>query len=156
MTPRMTPEDLGAPALRVAGFQLWIHGRENPGADDYDDGNWLRVTAHCGARGASVWAEGSIVMVTDIAGFGRACQALLRGDATEALLEPIEPGFGIRLRCVDRLGHLSAHIDITPEHLTQSHTIEFEIDQSYLPGIVAACSRIVDNYPVRGQQTEGA
>jgi hypothetical protein len=34
-------------------FQLWVHGRQFSEAHDYDDGNWLRVTAHCGASGAS-------------------------------------------------------------------------------------------------------
>ena len=45
---------LGKPDLRVAGFQLWVHGREFPDAQDEWDGNWLRLTAHCGeAAGAS-------------------------------------------------------------------------------------------------------
>ena len=50
----MTPADLGVPDLKLAGLQLWVHGREFPESEDADDGNWLRVTAHCGASGASV------------------------------------------------------------------------------------------------------
>jgi hypothetical protein len=66
MTPNLSPEDLGEPALKVAGFQLWIHGRQFPDSTDYYDGNWLRVTAHCGSSGASVWVQGAMLMVTDI------------------------------------------------------------------------------------------
>ena len=48
---------LGEPALRIAGFQLWVHGYQFPDSNDYWDGNWLRVTVHCGAAGASVCAS---------------------------------------------------------------------------------------------------
>ena len=60
-------DSLGPPALNIVGFQLWVHGRQFPNAQDYWDGNWLNVTAHCGANGASVWASGAIVMVADLA-----------------------------------------------------------------------------------------
>jgi hypothetical protein len=47
-------EPLGAPDLQIAGLRLWVHDRQFPMADDYWDGNWLQVTVHCGAPGASV------------------------------------------------------------------------------------------------------
>lgn len=37
---------LGPPSVRLAAFQLWVHGREVPDAHDQWDANWLRVTAH--------------------------------------------------------------------------------------------------------------
>lgn len=86
MAHELLPDDLGEPALKIAGFQLWIHGRQFPGAEDYDDGNWLHVTAHCGASGASIWTDGAIVMVTDIESFAKQCEALLRGRAAAAAL----------------------------------------------------------------------
>lgn len=97
-----------------------------PESKDYDDGNWLRVTSHCGASGASVWAQGAILMVTDIAGFGDQCAAMLGGDRKSAALDPFEP--------IDRLGHLRVQVEVTPDHLAQAHRFEFEVDQSYLPG----------------------
>jgi hypothetical protein len=84
MSERVTPAGLGEPDLKFAGFQIWIHGRQLPDNQDYYDGNWLRVTAHCGASGASVWAQGAILMVTDIAGFGDQCAAILQGSAKSA------------------------------------------------------------------------
>ena len=54
MSQELTPADFGEPDLKLAGFQLWVHGRRFPESGGYYDGNWLRVTARCGASGASV------------------------------------------------------------------------------------------------------
>jgi hypothetical protein len=152
MNQKLSPENLGEPALKVAGFQLWVHGRQFPEADDYYDGNWLRVTAHCGASGASVWAQGAIVMVTDIAGFGQQCGAVLRGDSTSAVLDPMEPELRVTLEVADRLGHIRVQVEITADQLTQSHKMDFEVDQSYLASIINQCSAIVQDYPIRGDK----
>jgi hypothetical protein len=44
---------LGAPNLELEGLQIWVHGRQFPDSNDYWDGNWLRVTAHCGRNSAT-------------------------------------------------------------------------------------------------------
>ena len=49
-------EKLDVPDIKLAGLQIWIHSRQFPDTDDFWDGNWLNITAHCGADGASVWA----------------------------------------------------------------------------------------------------
>ncbi len=152
MSQKPTPADLGEPNLKVAGFQLWVHGRQFPEAEDYYDGNWLRVTAHCGAAGASVWAQGAILMITDIAGFGDGCAAMLSGKIQSAALAPFEPELKVSLEASDDLGHVRAQVEITPDHLAQAHRFEFEVDQSYLPGIIRQCSAIVQEYPIRGQR----
>lgn len=153
MTHTVAPLDLGEPALKVACFQLWVHGRQFPGSEDDDDGNWLRVTAHCGASGASIWAEGAILMVTDIAGFGNQCAAMLGGDCKAAVLDPLEPELRVSIETADLLGHLRAQVDITPDHLAQAHRFEFEVDQSYLRGIIQQCLAIVKEYPIRGTRS---
>lgn len=150
MSQKTTPPDLGEPDLKVAGFQLWVHGRQFPESEDYYDGSWLRVTAHCGASGASVWAQGAILMVTDIAGFGNQSAAMLGGDRKSAALDPFEPELKVSLETADPLGHVRAQVEITPDHLMQTHRFEFEVDQSYLPGIIEQCSAIVREYPIRG------
>lgn len=154
MSQKVTPADLGEPDLNVAGFQLWVHGRQFPESEDYYDGNWLRVTAHCGASGASVWAQGAILMVTDIAGFGDKCAAMLSGDTKSAALDPLEPELKVSLEAADGLGHVRAQVEITPDHLLQAHRFEFGVDQSYLPGIIRQCSEIVQEYPIRGHQDQ--
>jgi hypothetical protein len=140
---------LGSADLEVAGFQLWIHGRQFPEATDPDDGNWLRVTAHCGAGGASVWVEGPILMTSDLRLFAERCEALYHGRAAEASLSPLEPNLEVRLHVADRVGHIQMTVNITPDHLNQKHELQFEIDQSYLPGVTAQCRTIIEQYPVR-------
>jgi hypothetical protein len=147
---RVSNKELGPPALKVAGFQLWVHGRQFPDAEDADDGNWLRVTGHCGASGASVWVQGSFLMITDIERFGRDCRSLYEGKGGRAGLEPFEPELRIGLEATDQMGHIRADVELTPELLTQTHRMQFEIDQSYLPEIIEQCAAVVKAYPVRG------
>jgi hypothetical protein len=149
-------EHLGEPDLKVVGFQLWVHGRESPDAHDYDDGNWLRVTAHCGASGASVWVQGAVVMVTDIERFRRECEALYEGRGNSARMDPLEPELRVSVETLDQAGHLRVRVEITPDHLSQSHRMDFEIDQSYLPDVVRQCSAIVQQHPIRGNPTRSA
>lgn len=114
MSQNVTPADLGEPDLKVAGLQLWVLGRQFPESDDCYDGNWLCVTAHCGAPGARVWAEGAIVMVTDIADFGDECAAMLRSEVQSATLAPFEPDLKVRSRAPTAW---ATSARITPDHL---------------------------------------
>ena len=120
MSERSTQADLGAPDLKLAGFQLWV--------------------------------QGAIVMVTDIEAFGKECDAMLRRDSSSAVLDPAEPELKVTLEAADRLGHIRVQVDITPDHLAQSHKLQFEVDPSYLPDIIRQCSAIVQEYPVRGHR----
>jgi hypothetical protein len=145
--------ELGKPSLQIAGLQLWIDGRQFPESDDFDDGNLLRITARCGGAGASVAIQGSVLMVTDIERFAKQCEGLYAGASASAILESFEPELRILLERTDRLGHLRAKVDITADHLAQSHRFEFDIDQSYLPGIVDDCAAIIRAYPIRGRES---
>ena len=91
-------------------------------------------------------------MVTDIAGFGDGCAAMLSGEIKSADLAPFEPELKVSLEASDGHGHFRAKVEITPDYLLQAHRFEFEVDQSYLPGIIQQCSEIVQEYPIRGQQ----
>jgi len=145
---------LGPPALDAAGFQLWIHGREFPEATDPTDADWLLVTAHCGAEGASVWVSGAIVMASDIERLGKGCAAMAAGELVRAELSPVEPNLYASLELVDKLGHVELVVELTPDHLAQQHQMKFEIDLSYLPGITKQCAAIVAEYPIRGCDAE--
>jgi len=147
-----TPEQLGAPDLKIAGFQMWVHGRQFSDSTDYDDGNWLRVTAHVGAVGVSVWVSGAIMMITDLIQFGQEVDGLAKGETQRADLKPFEPELRLQIEQLDSLGHLTMQVQITPDHLTQEHSFEFEIDQSYLPGISANCRALANTYPARGHR----
>ena len=154
MTTHPSLDQLGAASLKVAGFQLWVHGRQFPDSTDYYDGNWLRVSAHCGCAGASVWATGSILMVTDLVSWAKECDQLLRKEAKQATLNPMEPNLCVTIKSTDALGHFSLSVEITPEHLSQRHTMEFEIDQTYLPELIRQCRQIEKEHPIRGTKPE--
>lgn len=155
MTAKPISEDLGVPNLKVVGFQLWVHGREFPESADYYDGNWLRVTVHCGASGAGVWASGSILMVPDVLRWADECDLLATGEGREAQLAPAEPELQVTVRRVDNLGHFTMRVQITPDHLKQQHSFDFEIDQTYLPEIARQCRAIAAAYPLRGERGSG-
>ena len=91
-------------------------------------------------------------MVLDVVGFGDQCDAMLRGGSTSAALDPLEPELAVSLEVADCLGHVRVQVEITPDHLAQSHKMEFDLDQSYLPDIIKQCSAIVREYPIRGLQ----
>src|SRR5689334_5608299 len=132
-------DHLGRPALAVAGFRLWVHSRQFPDRHDADDGNWLNVTAHCGAAGASVWVSGAILMTTDLARWAEGCQQVLGGLAQEATLSPCEPNLFVTIGTVDRHGHLTLRVEITPAPGEQEHRFDFGIDQTHLPLLISQC-----------------
>lgn len=148
-------EALGAPDLRIAGFQLWIRRRQFPDAADYWDGNWLQVIAHCGAGGASVWVDGPVLMVSDLDSFADECAVLHERLAGRATLDSYEPNLRVSLASEDRSGHLVLRVEITPDHIDQQHTFRFSLDQSYVPGILSQCRDILRAYPVRGRLETG-
>ncbi len=146
----MNPQaELGPPDLKIAGFQLWVHGWAHPDDSNVWDRNWLSVTAHCGSHGASIRVQGSLLMVSDVADFGDQCAAMHRNNSGSAVLDPFEPELKVLLETADLVGHIRARVEITPDHMTQSHRMEFDLDQSYLPDIIKQCSAILQEYPVR-------
>ncbi len=152
MEPEQSAPWLGPPTLKIAGFRLWIHGRQFPDAQHYWDGNRLDATAHCGAKGASVWVRGAIVMVSDLAQWTTTCESLYATGQGEAVLQPLEPNLFVSLRASDRRGHILMRVKITPDHMMQEHQIDFEIDQSHLPSLMKQCRAIIDDYPRKGRQ----
>jgi hypothetical protein len=150
MAKHPTLDELGEPDLKIAGFQIWIHSRQFPGAEDSDDGNWLNVTTHVGASGTSVWASGAILMTSDFAQLAGQCESLGKNETDEAWLGGIEPELKMKIQHSDQLGHFSMRVEITPDYLSQQHSFEFEIDQTYLPEIARQCRSIIKKHPVRG------
>src|SRR5262245_58530653 len=108
-------EKLGPPSIDLAGLRIWIHSRQFPEADDYWDGNWLNVTACCGAKGAEVWASGPFIHLSELAGWMNACEKIYGSLVGEANLDCIEPELKVRLNA-EELGRISMIVEITPDH----------------------------------------
>src|SRR5688572_5706046 len=145
-----SPEQLGPPSVRLRAFQLWVHGRQFPDAQDRWDGNWLNVTAHCGQAGASVWTTGAILDTIGLLRFRDELERLHQTLSGEAVLESHEPNVIVRVAAADSAGHLRVRVEVSPDHLAQGHWFEFEIDQSYLPAAVAQLESVLAAFPVRG------
>jgi hypothetical protein len=135
------------PDLRLAGFSLWIDGREFPDATDFWDGNWLAVRARMEANGARIECEGSILRTTDIEEFRNQLAAMAETLKGEAALMPLEPELKLVFRMQTR-GQVEVTIEITPDHLTQRHAFILDSDQSYLPALVASCDAILARFPI--------
>jgi hypothetical protein len=138
---------LGEPDLKMGGLQIWVHGLEYAGAAEPYDADWLRVTAHCGSAGASVWASGAILTASGFERFAQGCHQLYESLQGSASLESYEPNLVSTLSAADRLGHIGLSVEITPDHMSQSHRFHFELDQTFLFDIACQCDAIVDRFP---------
>jgi hypothetical protein len=143
--------DLGQPHITFAGFRLWIHGREFEAAQDYWDGNWLRVTVHYGAKGVDVWTQGPILHLGELEHWLRELEEMNRALSGKAELAPVEPYLHLGFE-MEKLGHIDAQIYITPDNMSQYHEFREQIDQSYLPGLIRQITAVLQNYPLRGER----
>ena len=147
MNPPHDATRLGRSDLQLAGFELWVHGRPYAGSDEPYDADWLTVTAHCRASGASVWASGAILTASAFDRLARGCDELYARLEGTAWLASDEPNVSVQLTAVDRRGHVTMSVEITPDHMTQAHRFEFELDQSYLPAVAQQCRAVLARYP---------
>jgi hypothetical protein len=144
-------DELGPPNIKLEGLRIWIHGRQFEDHDDYWDGNWLRVTAHCGHGGASVWTSGSIIHLSEIAYLAASSREMQKTLKGEAKLPCIEPNLYVTLKA-GSLGHIKMEVRITPDNMSQDHKFIFEIDQSYLGPLITQCDKVLEAYPIRGDR----
>ncbi len=149
MSVKNYSENLGVPNIKLAGLQIWIHSRQFPDNDDFWDGNWLNVTVHCGANGASVWTNGAILHLSEIADWLVALEKMNETLSGEANLDTIEPEFKVKLKA-ESLGQITMDVEISPNQLTQQHRFEFELDQSYLNGVIESCRKTLTEFPLAG------
>ena len=143
-------ENLGEPDIKLAGLRIWVHGRQFPDSGDYWDGNWITVTACCEARGAWVWVTGNFIHLGEIMILLDGSERLYRELEGKAELSCMEPELSLELEFKSQ-GKIDLSVEITPDNLSQSHSFIFEIDQSYLPGLISSCQKILQTFPIRGK-----
>jgi len=143
--------NLGEPDIAISGLQIWVHGRQFPDLNDYWDGNWLRITAHCGAEGADVWINGPIIHLPEVYSLLGQTEKMNKTLSGSAKLNCIEPELLVSLTA-DKLGHIKMEVNITPNNLTQEHKFYFELDQSYLSGLINNCKTLIEQYPIKGDK----
>jgi hypothetical protein len=77
------------------------------------------------------------------------CEKVFETLAGNAALDCIEPNLKVEINSTGS-GHLAVRISITPDHMTQFHSYIDELDQTFLPPIIAGCRSILAKYPIRG------
>jgi hypothetical protein len=69
-----------------------------------------------------------------------------------AALTTLEEQLEVRLQATS-LGHLDLEVDITPDHINETHQFRLEIDQSYLSDLIGDLQQVLGRYPLKN--TEG-
>ena len=142
--------NLGKPEIKIAGLQIWIHGRQFPDLDDYWDGNWLNVTAHCESNHAGVWVSGNLIHLSEIDHLKTSATKLYKELKGKAALPCLEPELSVEFKACG-LGKIDMIVNITPDPRYQKHKFLFEIDQSYLPALISSCNTILKAYQIKGK-----
>lgn len=140
---------LGPPDLKISGFQLWVSGREFPDSQDYDDGNWLNITAHCGGGGSSAWVTGPYIELPEIQDWLKSCETLVEVKEGIAELETIEPGLSILLNAKSQ-DSVEMEVMISHQPYSQQHKSTYELNSTDLTGLIQNLQAILDKYPIRG------
>ena len=140
------------PDLTLAGLSIWARSREFSQSDDYWDGNWIDILARVEAPGSFVETSGPWLRSDEIAAFANELTVLHRDLRGTAELQCMEPMLSAKV-VVGLRGEVEVTIEITPNHLTQSHRFEFAIDQSYLGETLSGCRRLLERFPVKGSPT---
>lgn len=139
---------VGEPDITIAALKIWTHGRQFPELTDDWDGNWLNISAMCTAQGAQVTVKGPILHLSDVSRLLEECEAMYETLDGSASLACMEPNLRVQLKATSR-GGISVTVEITPDHLSQWHKFEFEMDQTYLPSIISECKNVLAHYRTR-------
>ena len=131
-------------------LSLTLHGRSNPKADDYWDGNWLgcKVEVCCGAFRGDL---DSMIRNEDLAAFLPALTRLYEGLSGEASFDTLEGWIDFKL-IGDGRGHIELRGRLV-DAMMDGNSLEFRIgfDQTYLPAIISQVRTATERFPVVGR-----
>lgn len=144
----MEPDELGPPDLELCGLRIWVVGREYEQSEDYWDGNWLNVVACCASLSAEVWVRGPMVHLTGLRRWQLDLENVLRDLSGSAELATPEGDLSAVVE-IDALGRGQMRVSITPDIMTENHSLTFQMDQSYLPEVIVSINQILAEYPIR-------
>jgi len=137
-------------SFKIAGLEVTVHGRQFPDSNDYWDGNWLYVSARCDGPGSYASASGSFLRVPELAAWLVALKQMSKTLSGKADLETTEPNLALKM-VINKLGQIDLSVSITPDHLTQDHRFDFEIDQSYLAPLIQQLEAVLKEFPMTGK-----
>ncbi len=146
-------EPSGLPDMQLGSLAIWVRGRKISDSEDDWDGNGLSVLIQVDAAYAVVQAEGPILQAWEIVNLVEGCRELYRKMAGEFVFDAVQPNLRLKL-AIDARGQLDVGVDLTADHLVQSHHFGFALDQSYLPAFIAGGENVLYRFPVRGSRDE--
>lgn len=142
------------PSISIGALKIWINGRQFPDLSDYWDGNWIDVTALCEGMGSRIQVTGPFIHLTELQAWRedlKEFESTLKGSVE---LPAMEPTLNIKIEEEESSrGHLKCIVLITGDHLSEEHRYLFQIDQSYLPGLIAQLGAVLREFPIRGKKT---
>lgn len=140
----------------LENLRIWVHSRQFPDATDHWDANWLNITARYEGQSGKVEVRGPELDTVSFLRFHRELVAMADTLVGEATLESVEPSLKLTMRFSDRLGHIAARLELTPNNLSEGHWFELDgLDQSHLAGLIGQLKNVVDRYPVQQSAARG-
>ncbi len=130
--------------------EIRVQRRIYPTSTDSDDGNWLssRITVSAGVWAGSFDAH---LRAEEFAAFRQQCERLYEALRGTAVFHPLEPWLLLTLT-----GDAKGHIELAGEaidHVGWGNQLSFkylELDQSFLPPLIAQLREVEKNFPVVG------
>jgi hypothetical protein len=130
-------------------ISLAILGRSHPGATDYWDGNWVRASVEARVGGFTA-AFGADLRTDELDRFRSELRVLYETLAGEAVFETLEGCVAFRF-VGDGQGHIRVEAELRDEPGVGNRLrCELELDQTYLPPIMAALDTALGHWPVVG------
>lgn len=138
------------PEIKFGALQIWAHNREYPSSQDYWDGNWLNVTAHCGGDGSEVWVTGSIIHLSELKTLQKDVERLLSSLGGKVVLDTMEPNLELTIK-VTTQNEVEVRVSLTPNHLSQEHLYFFIASPEDLQMLIQELQDILIKYPIIGK-----
>jgi hypothetical protein len=147
---------LGKPNLKIAGLQIWVHGREdrltfgtnNPGDD------WLLVTMHCSRDSSEVWVknEGAISVYYDVKTLIGELEKFENNPTDKVTYQFTEPYLALEFNAnpIKTDGEMEIKVDITPTQLFEHHSYYFGITEKEVKDLLLGLKNLLIEYPVSG------
>jgi hypothetical protein len=134
--------------IEIENLHIWVLGRQIPEAQDYYDGNWLKVIAKYNSGYSVTMAGGPILMTVDIQKFLDGCKKMNEKLEGETSLHSYEINLKVKM-IMDKRGKIDGEVSITQDQLAEEHKYKFGSDQSYLQPIITQCEHVLKMYPIR-------
>ncbi|MDM8556154.1 hypothetical protein QUF75_15625 [Desulfococcaceae bacterium HSG7] len=139
----------GAPDISLSGLKIWISGRQFEDSTDFQDANWLVVTARCSSYFSEVLTQGPIIHLSELELWMAELLKLNETICGEADLNCMEPELSASIR-LDKNGSGTLTVFITPDNMNEQHRFTFAIVQSYLPSLIRELQTVLTKYPIKG------